>query len=1003
MRKALAIATFGVAGAGAIGVGAALSFNGSDTLGDFTAELITTQNIAQTQTITGAPFCQFLDGGTFVAADGAVNPYSAALGGSLVYLGGGSGTGENQMAAGAQGIAPMSKFLTKSSCAGVKNGVVEPGVTDASVPDATPLASGIIVAVDGLSIVSASVTGGTTACNGNPADTACTGEKDAGLGFNTTISYTNPDGTAGTYTFLVWQDVLKALYFGTLNPTAPAAVSALGCANPIRVALANNWGKVFENPGCQGSGNALGIPACTQIQHLFRRDDASGTSDIFSSLLGASGPNTTGNIVISSPVAIGVLTVDGGNTPSQYGMGTDSFCNDFQNQKGAYKAAVIPGLNPPNLLTGTALPNAPADAGYNVGLVPNDHQDYDPIRRPCQGNGKSLGSATIPNPAEQVCDRGTFDIANTTVIPIDGGVTYNCGANDAGVCPGNEICYTPGSTGTPNQSQNGEPSGQCWGSVDLAATQLPAGGGASCGAGGSTGSCPFTEKCLLTDGGVPGSGVPGFCWSKANQGSLGLLLPVPDSTILETQPDPNFPGINLEYQVTESPNPNPGQINPCGASIVAVKPPFVVKYSATGIASRTNGLCPNGDLSAPAGGFCFVPGDANNSPNCLTLPGSPAISQVQCVVNGPNPGPNGGGQGSPDGTSCTGYGPDPGNIDPRVFNLYAYRMTSSGNFVFANDDSRRPLFGGAYFRIHTSQDMMIPNTASFLGAGTNPNSCLQGPGSSASVACPIVCAQADMTDQIGCLVQASPCSLGYAGRHSEQFPISVGGTTGPTSGTQMAAIGLRSLGIPDQPVCIQSFVGAGTIGCTGGPSCAPGSPYYPIARKLYFNSLPGYANASVPEQALAQCENTSNLVNQTVLQNFFLPLPNFLADGGLAPNGNASGNANGTLALAGAQPFCEEFNENMLCAQFPFTPGMTIPTTGCQGTFAAGLGGNVATVCGNGVVDVYEDCDFGTLGVDSSGNVIIPTDGGLVNGQTKLGDGGVIFPGLGCSTICRTQ
>jgi hypothetical protein len=219
------MATFVVAGAGAIGAGAALNFNGSDTLGDFTAELITNHNIANTAVITGAPFCQFVnDGGTVFSNDAGSDPFVQAHNGSLVYLGGGSGTGENNMAAGKQGLAPMSKFLTSASCVGT---LTVEGTTTTDGGAAT-LAHGLVVALDGLSIVGANVTAGQGACNGDASDLACLGEKAFGLAADTSISYPLPGGGTGTYTFLVWQDVLKALYFGTLNATAPANVKALG-------------------------------------------------------------------------------------------------------------------------------------------------------------------------------------------------------------------------------------------------------------------------------------------------------------------------------------------------------------------------------------------------------------------------------------------------------------------------------------------------------------------------------------------------------------------------------------------------------------------------------------------------------------------------------------------------------------------------------------------------------------------------------------------------------
>jgi hypothetical protein len=503
MRKTLAIATFVVAGSGAVGVGAALSFSGSDTLDDFTVDMVRNQT----------PFCSFLNGSMYVAPDGAVDPFNGI---DLVYLGGGSGTGENNMAAGKQGLAPMSMFLTAASCVG--NLTYNGNATNAAAAQA----GGLVVALDGLSILGSNLTVGTGACNGDTS-TDCNGEPTFGLASNTSFTYTAANGSTATYTFTAWQDVLKLLYFGIVNASSGLSSS---CASPARIALANNWGKIFENASCAAPGGVNGavtLSPCVQLQHIFRLDDASGTSAVFSSLLGASSPNTTSNVVNGE---IGVLTVDGGAVAQQYGMGSDSFCNDYQSLPTQFRQW-WPGSNPPNGLLGVAFTSFSGGngvigsqvGGQNVGVVPNDDQDYDPIRRPCQGGGAAVGNSGTPNPTEQVCGRATFDLTNTTVIPLaDGGVTYNCGANDAGVCPGNELCYAPANTGAATASQGGFPSGQCWGSKDLAASQVQVGTAASCANGGGTGSCPFGEPCLLDDGGAPGD-AGASCWSKGGGGS----------------------------------------------------------------------------------------------------------------------------------------------------------------------------------------------------------------------------------------------------------------------------------------------------------------------------------------------------------------------------------------------------------------------------------------------------------------------------------------------------
>ena len=185
MRKSLAIATFIVAGAGAIGVGANFTFNGSDTWGDMEHELISTTN-AEGATIPGAPFCVNLNGAAYTLADGG--NYSAVTG--LTYLGGGSGKGESQMVAGAQVLAPMSKALTTTSCHGVTGTSIEgdAAVLPADVEAGVSNAAGLVVALDGVSILGSVSTAGSSACNGTATDLSCAGEAGKGLAWNTTVT-----------------------------------------------------------------------------------------------------------------------------------------------------------------------------------------------------------------------------------------------------------------------------------------------------------------------------------------------------------------------------------------------------------------------------------------------------------------------------------------------------------------------------------------------------------------------------------------------------------------------------------------------------------------------------------------------------------------------------------------------------------------------------------------------------------------------------------------------
>jgi hypothetical protein len=136
---------------------------------------------------------------------------------------------------------------------------------------------------------------------------------------------------------------------------------------------------------------------------------------------------------------------------------------------------------------------------------------------------------------------------------------------------------------------------------------------------------------------------------------------------------------------------------------------------------------------------------------------------------------------------------------------------------------------------------------------------------------------------------------------------------------------------------------------------------YPYARKLYLASeygfnvnalCPGAAFCSPiwdnpntglpvaidPQVALAQDESVAQTVHNAFVDEGFVPLPSFVNSG---------------------QPFCEDYNENMICGSTAFATN----TNACPAVQALGIGNNGAagfqTTCGNGIKEAFEDCDNG--------------------------------------------
>jgi hypothetical protein len=375
MRKSLGIATFLVAGAG-VGALGALDMKGSDTLRTVTLDM----TIA-VSSCAGTPLCP---------------------GTGINYVGGGSGSGENAMLVGNQTVAPMSRFLggqTFNSDGGIKSQGICKGALDSGLPTA---ANGLIVGLDGLGIVASSALAGTTTCNGTAGGDDAGACASPGVPLDSTVGFAWNTTVAG-YTFADWKDVLRILYMGQDHS------GSTNCNSSIRNTLANNWSSVFEAAGCTAANCSAGI------KHLFRRDDASGTTDIFAQLLGFGGPTATGGAAVTASVATSF-----GNS---YNMGSDAFCNSAVNTPAPFNSTA-PGNNPG------------AEPGAGFSIVPNDDQDGDPIRRAC-ASGRNL---------EWVCQT-SLDLANTMVS----GTTFTCGATGGGTCPTGETCVT-GTSGS-----------QCWG------------------------------------------------------------------------------------------------------------------------------------------------------------------------------------------------------------------------------------------------------------------------------------------------------------------------------------------------------------------------------------------------------------------------------------------------------------------------------------------------------------------------------------------------------------
>jgi len=157
----------------------------------------------------------------------------------------------------------------------------------------------------------------------------------------------------------------------------------------------------------------------------------------------------------------------------------------------------------------------------------------------------------------------------------------------------------------------------------------------------------------------------------------------------------------------------------------------------------------------------------------------------------------------------------PSGLDGRAWNL-PLKPDSTGGLYWVDALGRE--MTASFFRIHT----------------TTP-----APGGT------VTCTNNNQTDQIGCLVNADPCSLGLAAH----------GAT--------AQQGTEDLAINDLLLSNDSVTNL----VTGN------GPAYPLARRLFFTSLVGFANLHGGESVLASCYADNDLVKTAMLAHDYFVLP----------------------------------------------------------------------------------------------------------------------------------
>jgi hypothetical protein len=348
-------------------------------------------------------------------------------------------------------------------------------------------------------------------------------------------------------------------------------------------------------------------------------------------------------------------------------------------------------------------------------------------------------------------------------------------------------------------------------------------------------------------------------------GALGLVLPIVTSDWIVGQ------SFNGGPQLTQYPT------NDCNA-FAAAKSVQVLNCAPRGT-QHHDGACPNGD--SEIGGACIAPVDTvHNRSDCINSPSRTPTLHVR--------------------TLPLNYG--------RVYNLHMRDgtvPTGGGKVTYA----QYPVaalnssldFAGNYGRIHQVQTVLADGSPA--------------------------CQLANVDDQIGCLTQADPCSIG--------FTTSTGKTWGDNYSPPVAS-NIDALRVNEIYPTTSTVQALGTQNS------------YEYARKLYFGTLIGFGNiaattgdpTATDEVALARFESNPSSFNPIITSNGFFTL------GSQSPAGTDT-------------QFCEDFNEDVTCNSGLGSGGALgrANLNGCTGNPTGIPTAN--TVCGDGTIQAYEECDDG--------------------------------------------
>ncbi len=358
-------------------------------------------------------------------------------------------------------------------------------------------------------------------------------------------------------------------------------------------------------------------------------------------------------------------------------------------------------------------------------------------------------------------------------------------------------------------------------------------------------------------------------------GSLGLVIPLVDTDFVATLADPAHSGSSLHQY--------PLVAQKCSGAFINGAPPNI--FSCGPSNNFHPGECPNGD--APSGGACLLP-IASGFGQCNASNSTVTASFVRSAA---------------------------GAADGRAYNLFMTSGTlSDGAVTFIQQPI--PALGagvgvdmaGGFNRIHS------------IDVASRGRDALSQ--------------MVDMTDQIGCLGQADPCSIGYAGDGGKSWNAprgSAGAAPRPPAASGIDAVNVFAVypQVSDRsaprrgqrvPALAQAVLRLSRRLLDGHERRAHARQVRRPARPRAFEEHPDQQRLLRARHSVRRGHRRRRCLNTT---------------------------------------FCEDFDEQVVCNPTA-TTASTLPANvnGCA-TNPSGIP-TAHTICGNGTRESYEECDDGT-------------------------------------------